>query len=425
MERADVVIIGAGLAGLCCARRLAESGVSCVVLESSDGIGGRVRTDQVDGFRLDRGFQVLLTAYPEAQKILDYKALDLRAFEPGALVHLGNRFCRVSDPWRRPSRALEALFSQVGTLSDKLRVAWLRAQVSQGSADDAFDGSDVSTLAFLRARGFSPNIIERFFRPFLGGILLERELRTQSSMFRFVLRMLACGDTSIPAGGMEQIPQQLASAIPSGSIRTGAKVQVLGKNQVTLRGGEQIGARAIVVATEGPEAGRLLRSSAPASRGVACLYFAADRSPLAEPILVLNGDGDGLVNNLCVPTILSPALAPPGAALISATVLERTHTSTEQFEADVRDQLARWFGAPVWKWRLLRTYRILHAQPEPSVARPVRSSSVAPNLYVCGDYCLHASIQGAMVSGRKAAEAVLVDLINQSSAAKASEGRFV
>ena len=424
MKQVDVAIAGAGLAGLCCARRLTEAGVPCLVLEASDGLGGRMRTDEVDGFLLDRGFQVFLTAYPEAQSFLDYKALDLRAFEPGALVHVGNRFCRVSDPWRRPGRSLSALFSPIGTLPDKLRVAGLRAHVCKGSDDDAFGGPEVSTINFLRTRGFSPNIVEQFFRPFLGGIFLERELRTPSSMLRFVFRMLACGDVSIPAQGMEQIPKQLAKALPSGTVCTGARVASLRDHRVVLEGGEQIAARSVVVATEGPEAGRLLGGKGPASRSATCLYFAADRAPLTEPILVLNGDGKGPVNNLCVPSVLSPAFAPPGATLISATVLDHSPAAVEQLEADSRDQLARWFGPQVWRWRLLRTYQIPHAQPDPSVARPARTSCVAPSLYVCGDHCLHASIQGAMVSGRKAAEAVLAELINQSPKVKAGAGQL-
>lgn len=404
-----MVIVGAGLAGLCCARRLLESNVSALLVEASDAVGGRVRTDRVEGFLLDRGFQVLLTAYPEARKMLDYGALHLRAFEPGALVHLGNRFCRVSDPWRRPSRAVDSLLSEIGTLSDKFRVAWLRSRVCRGSVDDAFGGPEMSTLDFLHARGFSPNIIERFFRPFLGGIFLERELRTPSSMFRFVFRMLARGDTSIPSLGMQQIPIQLAGPIPSGNLRTRTKVESIGNNRVTLSGGEEIAARSIVVATEGPEAGRLLGDNGPGSRNVTCLYFAAEDAPITEPILILNGEGEGPVNNLCVPSILSPEVAPPGAALISATVLDHDHLTVEQIEAESRDQLTRWFGGQVRNWRLLRMYRIPHAQPDPSVARPTRAPRVAPNLFLCGDHCLHASIEGAMASGRAAAEAVLSD----------------
>lgn len=410
MKSADVVIVGAGLAGLCCARRLLESHVSVLLVEASDEVGGRVRTDRVEGFLLDRGFQVLLTAYPEARKMLDYCALDLRAFEPGALVHMGNRFSRVSDPWRRPSHAMDALVSEIGTLPDKLRIAWLRFVFSRGSVDDAFGEPEESTLDFLHARGFSPKIIERFFRPFLGGIFLEQELRTPSSMFRFVFRMLALGDNAIPSLGMQQIPIQLASRIPPGSLLTRTKVASIGNNRVTFSSGEEVAARSIVVATEGPEAGRLLGEKGPASRNVTCLYFEAEDAPVTEPILILNGEGDGPVNNLCVPSTLSPEVAPPGAALISATVLGHDHLTVEQLEAEARHQLIRWFGSQVRKWRLLKMYGVSHAQPDPSVARPPRAPRVAPRLYVCGDHCLHASIEGAMASGRATAEAVLSDL---------------
>ena len=403
----DVVIVGAGLAGLCCARRLAEAQISFLVLEASDAVGGRVRTDSVDGFLLDRGFQVLLTAYPEAQRMLDYGPLAMRAFEPGALVRLNGGFSRITDPRRRPGRALEGLLSEIGTLSDKLRVGWLRSQAGRIDLDAVFDEPYESTIDFLRKRGFSPNIIERFFRPFLGGIFLEHELRTPSSMFRFVFRMMAQGDTSMPALGMHELPKQLAGNIPAGNIRFGARVASLGRNSVILEDGEEIVAGKIVVATEGPEAGRLLGRPRSGSRSATCFYFTTDHAPMFEPILVLNGGDDGPVNNLCVPTNLSPQLAPPGAALISATVIEHNDQTDAQLEAASRDQLALWYGQQVRKWRLLRTYRIHHAQPDPSVALPRTAPRVAPDLYVCGDHCMHASIEGAMVSGRKAAEAVL------------------
>ena len=197
----------------------------------------------------------------------------------------------------------------------------------------------------------------------------------------------------IPSLGMQQIPLQLASHIPSANLRTRTKVASIGDNRVALAGGGEITARSIVVATEGPEAGRLLGENGPGSRNVTCLYFAAEKAPVTEPVLVLDGQGAGPVNNLCVPSILSPELAPPGAALISATVLDQDRLTVDQLEAESRNQLTRWFGDQVRKWRLLRTYRIPHAQPDPSVARPRRAPRVAPNLYVCGDHCLHASIE--------------------------------
>jgi phytoene dehydrogenase-like protein len=207
---ADVVVIGAGLAGLCCARRLAEAGVSFQIVEGSDGIGGRVRTDEVDGFLLDRGFQVLLTAYPEARRLLDYSRLDLKPFSPGALSWFAGRMNRLVDPWRTPGMWLEGLRSDFGTLGDKLRMARLRSRVQRSSIEEIFRRPDRATKDTLKNEGFGQEIIHRFFRPFLGGILLDGELKTSSRMFEFVFKMLSEGDTSVPASGMRAIPMQLA-----------------------------------------------------------------------------------------------------------------------------------------------------------------------------------------------------------------------
>src|SRR4051794_26838005 len=185
----DVVIVGAGLAGLCCARLLHQRGVPFLLLEASDGVGGRVRTDVVEGFRLDRGFQVFLTSYPEAKQVLDYKALDLKPFLPGALIRHAGRFHELTDPWRRPFAALRSLFSAVGSFADKLRVARLRSRSLSGTIEDRFRDPEFTTLQSPRDAGFSASMIEGFFRPFLGGIFLDRELRTSSRMFHFVFRM--------------------------------------------------------------------------------------------------------------------------------------------------------------------------------------------------------------------------------------------
>jgi phytoene dehydrogenase-like protein len=410
----EVLIVGAGLAGLCCARRLQESGISFHILEASAAIGGRVRTDRVEGFLLDHGFQVLLTAYPEAQRVLDYAALELYPFYPGALVRHQGAFHRVVDPWRRPKKAIGAVCSPVGTLKDKLGIARLRRRVQAGSLDDLFRRPETSTLQALQDAGFSASIIDRFFRPFFGGIFLERNLRTSSRMFEFVFRMLALGDIALPAGGMGAIPEQLAASLPDGTIRTKVQVTAIHDNSVTLASGERLSANAVVVATEGPEAARLLYGlPAPGSRSVTCLYFAADTPPLSEPILLLNSEETGPVNNLCVPSVVAPSYAPPGAALISATVLGNPYHDDATLESAVRAQMCEWFGSPVTDWRHLRTYRILHAQPEqspPTLTVPERPVQLQPGLFVCGDHRDTASIQGAMVSGRRAAEAVLAEL---------------
>ena len=254
----DVLIVGAGLAGLCCARRLQNQGIRCLLLEAANSVGGRIRTDVVDGFRLDRGFQVFLTSYPEAKQILDYDGLRLRSFLPGALVRHGGRFHQLTDPWRRPFAALRSLFSPIGSFADKLRVARLRSRSLKGTLEERFRDPETTTLKSLQDAGFSTAMIERFFRPFLGGIFLDSELDTSSRMFHFVFRMFSLGSASLPAEGMEAIPRQLASGLPPDSVRLGTRVVGVQSGSVRLDTGEEIKGRAVVVATEGAGAAQLL-----------------------------------------------------------------------------------------------------------------------------------------------------------------------
>jgi phytoene dehydrogenase-like protein len=310
MSNPDVLIVGAGLAGLCCAFRLHQSGMSSLVLEASDGVGGRVRTDKVEGFLLDRGFQVLLTAYPEARRVLDYDALNLRPFYPGALIRYKNRFYRFADPWRRPVDGLLGLLTPMGSFADKLRIRKLRNHVLTGSLSDLYSRPETTTLRALRNVGFSENMIDRFFRPFIGGVFFDPDLGVSSHMFKFGFRMFSMGDTALPSRGMGAIPDQIAARLPAGTVRTEARVESVQEDGVTLKSGEKIKAHAVVVATEGPEAARLLGDKEkPGSRSVTCLYFETDDPPLSEPLLVLNGEGKGLINSLCCPSSVVPNYA--------------------------------------------------------------------------------------------------------------------
>jgi phytoene dehydrogenase-like protein len=413
-ETGPVAIVGAGLAGLACARRLADAGIPVLVLEASDGVGGRVRTDEADGFLLDRGFQVLLTAYPEARRVLDFGALGLKAFYPGALVHTQGRFHRAADPWRHPLDAVSTLFSPLGTFADKAHITALRHRVTAGCWDDLAGRPETTTLEALRRAHLSSKIIDRFFRPFLGGVLAGRELTASSRMFEFVFRAFAAGEVCLPARGMGAIPAQLRAALPADAVRLGARVERIDDGRVRLSGGETVAARAVVVATEAPEAARLTGLAGhPGGRALTCLYFAAERAPIDQPILLLDGDGAGPVNNVAVPSAVASSYAPPGAALVSATVLGSPVPDDAALEAAVRAQLAGWFGATTRRWRHLRTYRIPFAQPEqapPALTPWRRAVRLRPALYVCGDHRDNASINGALESGRRAADAVLEDL---------------
>lgn len=405
----DAIIIGGGLAGLVCATNLHKSGASCLLLEASDQVGGRVRTDEVEGFLLDRGFQVFLTAYPEAQAVLDYERLELRRFEPGALIRYQGKFHRLSDPWRRPQHAIATVLSPAATLADKLRIASFRRHTTRGQLNDIYNRIEQTTIELLKERGFSDVIINRFFRPFLGGVFLDGDLKTSSRMCEFVFRMFSQGDATLPAGGMGEIPRQLAQSLPSDVIRTNTAVESIENTDVMLTSGERLSARAVVVATTAPMARRLLGDSHPAEgRSVTCIYFAAPQPPVEEPILVLNGDGTGPINNLCVPSQVSSRYAPSGQSLVSVTVLGQ-HDDEVHLMAQVQSQLEEWYGQTVKQWRHLKTYVIEYALPEQSppalqpVAKPVQARD---GVFVCGDHCDTASINGAMASGRCVAEAV-------------------
>jgi phytoene dehydrogenase-like protein len=409
-SNADVLIIGGGLAGLCCALRLHQSGLSFQVLEASDGIGGRVRTDRVEGFLLDRGFQVLLTAYPEARRVLDYDALNLRPFYPGALIRYKGRFHRFSDPWRHPIDGILSLLSPIGSVSDKLKVRKLRQQVLTGSLQDLYNRPETTTLQALRNLGFSENMIDRFFKPFIGGVFFDPNLGVSSRMFEFGFRMFSMGDTALPSKGMGTIPEQIVARLPEGTVRTEARVESIQEDGVTLKSGEKIKAQAVVLATEGPEAARLLgHKEKPGSRSVTCLYFETNEPPLSEPLLVLNGEGKGPINSLCCLSSVAPSYAPKNKALIEVTIIGNPDQDDKQLESTVRAQLTEWFGPGVNGWHYLRTYRIPHALPmqiAPISDPTSRSHQIRPGLFVCGEYNNVASIQWAMVSGRQAAESI-------------------
>lgn len=412
-ERVDVVIIGAGLAGLTCARRLHQEGASVRVLEASEAVGGRVRTDMVDGFQLDRGFQVLLTAYPETQRVLDYDALDLRMFFDGAVVRTPTGFERIADPFRQPGAALASLFSGVGSVSDKLNVARLRSGVREGDLNHLFERPEMTTEQALRERwGFSGGMIDTFFRPFLGGILLDRDLQASSRMFEFVFRMFSRGQAAVPAGGMQAIPDQLAASLPKDALLLGSRVRRIEGREVTLEDGGAHRGRMVVVASDAPSAaGLVTQITHTAGRSVTNLYFAAATPPVQEPVLVLNGTGKGLINNLSVISNVAPEYSQDGRALVSVAVLGSPTGDDAALVAAVRGELAEWYPhqAPA-DWQHLRTYRIPYALPEqaPPFLSPARKTvQLSETLFVCGDHRQTGSINGAMGSGRRAAEAVL------------------
>lgn len=402
-----VAVVGAGLAGLSCAVALHDAGIPVQVYEASDGIGGRVRTDHVDGFTLDRGFQVALTAYPEMHRQLDMAALDLQAFEPGALVWRKGKGSVVGDPFRRPTTTLSTVAAPIGSPFDKARIGLLRHRIRSVHPVRLLQGDDTTTRSALTDAGFSDTIIERFFRPLVGGIQLDPELGDSRRMFDVIFRMLSDGDSAVPAAGMQAIPQQLADRLPAGTIHLDAPVTATSPTSITV-GGNTIAAAAVVVATEGPAASALLDLRPVESKSVGAVYFAAPTAPVDTRYVVLDGTGRGPVLNVAVMSNVAPSYSPAGRHLVVAALPGHDGAT---IEVDARRQLRDWWGPQVDAWEHLATYRIAHGQPRQRPPfQPKQRVQLDDGRFVCGDHRDTASIQGAMYSGRRCALALAAEI---------------
>lgn len=416
-SKTDVVVIGAGVAGLAAARRLAIAGREVCVIDASDDVGGRIRTDKVDGLLLDRGFQLYNPSYPEGISVLDLAALDVKSFSPGVIVSIDGRNYKVADPKREPTWAIDSLLAPVGKISSKLKFARYAIGVALKKANS--ESYDQRTDAFLVAK-FGKELTDKILRPFLAGVFLEPELATSKRYLDIALKAFVAGTPGVPSAGMQAIPNQLAAQLSSGSIHLNVTAKAVASTMVRTDQGD-IRCRSVVIATNARSAALLIPSlKVPASNAVTTWYHIADcaGTELTEGKSTLVVDGkkfDGnlddssrpLVNTVVI-TNSAPTYASNGRTLVSSSALG-VHSST-QSELQVRSHLASLYKVPTGNWTHVATYPIPDALPMMNaphdVAQSVRLSS---GVYIAGDYRQVSSINGALASGRRAAEALLTD----------------
>ncbi|GGL18153.1 NAD(P)/FAD-dependent oxidoreductase [Mangrovihabitans endophyticus] len=404
----DVVIVGGGLAGLAAARRLDRSGVDWLLVEGSDRLGGRVATDVVDGWRLDRGFQVLNTAYPRLPALVDIDALDMRWFTPGVLVRRAGKLHRLENPLREPLSVAQTVGSGVGTLADRLRFAALATKCATMPVSRLLAAPETTTQVALRRAGLSHRMIEEVLRPFLSGVFADRSLDTSSHVLAMVLRSFARGRIGVPAAGMGALPGAVAGPLPYPQLLVGARTLSIEPGRVVTQGGE-IRCRAVVVATDPVTAAALLPAlPTPDMHGLTTFYFGADHAPIGDPVLLVDGDRREIVANTVVMSNAAPEYAPPGKSLVAASVVGVSAPSGAS-ESVVRVELSRLYGVPTDDWDLIEVYSIPQALPVAGVPQGNLRKPVAlgDNIFVAGDHRDSPSIQGALASGWRTAGAVL------------------
>ena len=409
VKEQQVCIIGAGVAGLIAAHHLELVGFKPTIIDQNDRIGGRLLTDIKDGFLLDRGFQVLLSAYPEVNRYINLEGLKAHSFEPGAVVFYKGKTINLFDPMRQMSKALPMLFAAIGSFRDKWLVYKLTQELNSHLVPDIFVQNAPTTIEFLQQYGFSGRMINRFFKPFFGGIFLENSLRTSSNMFRFVFKMFSEGNALVPEKGIEQVPKQLAEKLNQTTYHFNTRViQVLPKKIITDTG-ETIPYDKVIIATSPYEIVPNLSNQGMQWHHTLNLYFKTNKGVLDRKAIALVADDEKLINNFCVISDIAKGYSPAGQQLISVSLKPTIHWS-DQLPRLVAEELAGFVQLPPSSMKFLDKYMIKKALPMLDAVQfdmDPRAAQLTDQIFLAGDYLLNGSLDAAMRSGRLAAQALI------------------
>ena len=409
-------IIGAGVSGLVAAKVLESHGCRSVVIERTDRVGGRVKTDYLDGFQLDHGFQVLLTSYPEAQKHLDYEALELQKILPGSSIFLNKKQKIIGNPLKEISFLFPTLFSGIGCFSDKLRILQLNQILKNKNLSEIFSESEISTSLYLQQFGFSNDIIRNFFTPFFGGIFLESKLETSSRMFEFVYKMFGEGHAALPKAGMEAIPKQLYENLQNTDFTFNTEVVSIKENEITLDDRTKLESHVTILATDA--SGLVLdeKHKSVTWKSSQTLYFETYNRVIVDELIGLIPSQDALINNIFYHTSVK-TVSNIKTELLSVTVIKNHSLSDEMLVSRVKAELQEYCGIMFPKF--IKLYSIPKALPNLNDIRhdlnEADTSCHVPGVFLAGDTLLNGSLNAAMISGERAALAALKYLNNKNN----------
>lgn len=399
-----ITIIGAGISGLITAIELEKFGFHPTIIEASDRVGGRVKTDIVDGFQLDHGFQVLLEAYPKARKYLSYKTLELQKLVPGAVIYKNGKTTLIGDPLRDFSLLVPTLLADVGSIKDKLAIFKLNLELKNKSIEAIFDAEQVTTLQYLRNKGFSERIIQNFFKPFFSGIFLETELRTSSAMFEFTYKMFGEGLAVIPKDGIQAIPNQLQAQLTKTICKFNTKVKIVEEKRIILTDGSVITSDIIIIATD---PSKLVDLEKPIIwKSCDNLYFEVEQNTLKRPIIGLLADPDALINNIFYTTSIANNNKSK-AEVLSVTIVKNHHLDEADLINKVKTELENNCG--IITKRFIRRYTIKKALPDLEQVDyngHIDKLKFSDSIYLAGDTQINGSLNAAMTSGELVAKLI-------------------
>ncbi len=405
-----ILVVGAGLAGLSCALELHRARRDFLLLEAAPQVGGRQRTTHRDGFTLDHGFQVVLSSYRAVGEVVDVAALQPRWFESGALIHDSGKFSRLASPLENP---IVAIAGDALSFGDKLRLARLGAEVllspDRALLDACASTNDLSTREFLLRRGFSDEFLSRFAEPFFGGVLLDNDLSTSTSLFRYYLKKFATGRAWIPARGIQALPETISAQLPPQKIRLNTKVIAIDGDRVILESGEILPFSRLVLALDESSLHQLLHQPPPPPpRGVAVVYFKSKTSLYDRLCLILPAGAHRLVRHFVQITNIAPEFAPAGWHLVSASILNFEGLDRAELISRAAEEIAAIFPHAREFLIPLETIFVSNAVPDQSRGFAAKPMPLLPNgVLACGDWKNGASIQAAIQSGLEAARVVL------------------